>query len=295
MITVVRLFLIGWLLAFASAAMAAQKTAIFPFELIDDSQEGEANGVRADQTKRLQLITDELKKLVAENGRFEPVDLTPIMPQILEKQPLYKCNGCEDDLAKKVGATKALICTVQKVSNLILNINVYVRDVNAGKITREFSVDVRGNTDESWLRSVKYLAKNRLFGDQGQRNDRPTQPARRQRDRRSLDCAGRRESTRRRAADASHRILEIRFAVVAPGDNESRRPRQQGRAETRCFRGGEQSGRSHRSRLRRLRCHGIRLAMGDASAGARRNGTLLPVQFVAGRGHGAQRQSRASP
>ena len=106
MITVVRLFLIGWLLAFASAAMAAQKTAIFPFELIDDSQEGEANGVRADQTKRLQLITDELKKLVAENGRFEPVDLTPIMPQILEKQPLYKCNGCEDDLAKKVGATR---------------------------------------------------------------------------------------------------------------------------------------------------------------------------------------------
>lgn len=146
-------------------AVAGEKTAVFPFELIDDSQEGEVDGIRADQTARLRLITEELIRLTRADGRYEPVDLTPIMAEIKTKQPLYKCNGCEDELSKQVGATKALICTVQKVSNLILNINVYVRDVTAGRITREVSVDVRGNTDESWLRSVRYLAKNRLFDD----------------------------------------------------------------------------------------------------------------------------------
>lgn len=145
------------------ASAAGVKTAVFPFGLIDDSQEGEANGVREDQTKRLRLITSELDAMLARDGRYEPVDIEPIEDEISAKAPIYKCNGCEDELARKVGARLAMICTVQKVSNLILNINVYIRDVAAGRIVREYSVDVRGNTDETWSRSLRYLVKNRLF------------------------------------------------------------------------------------------------------------------------------------
>lgn len=151
------------LLAFSGPAFAGVKTAVFPFGLIDDSQEGEANGIREDQTKRLALITRELDQLLVKDGRYEPVDIKPIENEIKAKAPIYKCNGCEDALARQVGAKLALIGTVQKVSNLILNINLYVRDVGAGKIVREYSVDVRGNTDESWSRSLRYLVKNRLF------------------------------------------------------------------------------------------------------------------------------------
>lgn len=147
------------------ARAAGVPTAIFPFDLIDDSQEGEAFGVRADQTARLELVTGELNKLVAESGRYAPVDMGPIAADVAKAAPIYKCNGCEDALAKRVGARIALIGTVQKVSNLILNINLYVRDVEAGRITKEYSVDVRGNTNESWLRSLRYLVKNRLLAE----------------------------------------------------------------------------------------------------------------------------------
>lgn len=41
--------------------------------------------------------------------------------------------------------------TVQKVSNLILNINVYMGDVANDKMTFIKSVDVRGNTDDPGL------------------------------------------------------------------------------------------------------------------------------------------------
>ncbi len=145
------------------ASAAGVKTAVFPFGLIDTSQEGEANGVRADQTRRLGLITSELDAMLKKDGRYDPADLSPVEDQIEKVAPIYSCNGCEDALAKKVGAKLAIVGTVQKVSNLILNINLYIRDIEKQRIVREYSVDVRGNTDETWSRSLRYLVKNRLF------------------------------------------------------------------------------------------------------------------------------------
>jgi hypothetical protein len=51
---------------------------------------------------------------------------------------------------------------VQKVSNLILNMNIYVRDVADGRVLASMSADMRGNTDESWSRTVDWLVRNRL-------------------------------------------------------------------------------------------------------------------------------------
>jgi hypothetical protein len=42
------------------------------------------------------------------------------------------------------------ITGVQKVSNLILNVNIVVRDVEAGKVVLAKRVAMRDNTDESW-------------------------------------------------------------------------------------------------------------------------------------------------
>ena len=53
--------------------------------------------------------------------------------------------------------------TVQKVSNLILNINVYMEDVRAKKMVFVKSVDIRGNTDELWQRGLDYLLQHYLF------------------------------------------------------------------------------------------------------------------------------------
>lgn len=150
---------------FPGALSAAQTVAIFPFELIDDSQEGESNGPREDETKRIQSITGELRDLIAKEGRYAPVNLAPFAAEIADKAPLYKCNDCEIDLAKKAGAELAMIGTVQKVSNLILNLNVYIRDVATGERKKTMSVDIRGNTDETWSRSLRYLLKNQLFAE----------------------------------------------------------------------------------------------------------------------------------
>ena len=153
------------LLAVTSAHAETRKIAVFNFDLIDDSQEGEINGVRADETQRLVLISDELRRLLKEDGRYQAVDLTPIAADIEKAKPMYRCNGCEDALARKVGADYLMIGTVQKVSNLILNVNLYVRDVNQAKIIQGMSSDIRSNSDDSWLHGIRWVVKNQLFAD----------------------------------------------------------------------------------------------------------------------------------
>ena len=73
------------------------------------------------------------------------------------------CGGCELKYGKQLGADTVAWIVIQKVSDLILNINVYMADVGTGKLAFVHSVDIRGDTDESWTRGVTYLVKNYLL------------------------------------------------------------------------------------------------------------------------------------
>ena len=141
----------------------AARLAVFDFELIDTSLEGEMQGERADQQQRLAMISDRLRQMLAEKGGYEIADIAPVAGDIAKAGLLRGCNGCAADIARLLGAKLALTGTVQKVSNLILNINVYVWDTKSGKERFRTSVDIRGNTDESWSHGISYLVRNNLL------------------------------------------------------------------------------------------------------------------------------------
>jgi Protein of unknown function (DUF2380) len=52
---------------------------------------------------------------------------------------------------------------LRKVSNLILNMNVQVSDAKTGPVISVKSVDMRGNTDESWSRAIDWLIRYDLL------------------------------------------------------------------------------------------------------------------------------------
>jgi hypothetical protein len=136
--------------------------AVFDFDLIDTSQEGASGAMRDDEARRLALMGEALRRMLGERG-LAAVDLAPARARIDKARPVARCNGCDLDLARELGADLAVTGFVQKVSNLILNINVAIRDARTGAIVRAGSVDIRGNTDESWSRGISYLVRNRLF------------------------------------------------------------------------------------------------------------------------------------
>jgi uncharacterized protein DUF2380 len=151
-----------------SSASAAPQTsaprtiAVFDFELIDTSLEGSVNGPRADEQTRLADVGDRLRQRLAESGKFTLVDMAPVAAEA-HASNLQACGGCDTRLARKVSAELALTGTVQKVSNLILNMNIYVRDAGSGQVVAAASADMRGNTDESWSRAIDWLVRNRLL------------------------------------------------------------------------------------------------------------------------------------
>ena len=59
---------------------------------------------------------------------------------------------------------------MQKVSNLILNVNIEIREVATNRVALVKSVDMRGNNDESWIRAVRFLVRD--IDDRRQANPR---------------------------------------------------------------------------------------------------------------------------
>src|ERR1700730_15324776 len=152
-----------WALLFVSCGpTVAQSVAVFDFELIDTSLEGAIRGARLDEQERLARLSDQLRQLLRASGRISLVDITPIASEALASN-LQACGGCDIQLARRIGAELAITGTVQKVSNLILNINIYVRDASSGATIAAMSADMRGNTDESWSRTLDWLVRNRLL------------------------------------------------------------------------------------------------------------------------------------
>jgi len=146
----------------APARADPPKVAVFDFELIDTSAEGEVAGAKTGEQDRLMRAGQRLRRELAESGKFQVLDIAPVSAAARGSN-LQACGGCDVQLAQKLGADLAMTGVVQKVSALILNINIFVRDTRTGQLIASMGVDLRGNTDESWSRAMSYLLRNRLL------------------------------------------------------------------------------------------------------------------------------------
>lgn len=159
-------FAIVGLASLAGSAVAAPvKLAVFGFELIDSSLQGDIEGANEADQRRLSMIEEDLKRQLAASGRYIVIETGDADKATKAAGYLHGCNGCEARIARELGADQALIGWVQKVSNLILNLNVGIRDAENKQKIFAASVDIRGNTDESWRHGIRYLVKRRMFKD----------------------------------------------------------------------------------------------------------------------------------
>lgn len=139
---------------------APKIAAVMEFELIDDMRDYERPEVKAAQDLRIGLISDALRRELLQRGMYRLADnnaAAELISNLKARQELRDCNGCEIDIGRALGADVIIIGWVQKVSNLILNINIEVREVTSGRMLYVKSVDLRSNSDNSWLRGIRYM------------------------------------------------------------------------------------------------------------------------------------------
>jgi hypothetical protein len=140
------------------------KVAFFGLTFLDTSTEGDINGVREDETARLALLEESVRARFEEEG-FDLLDLGPVAEEMARTRSPADCNGCDLRMAERLGADYSLVGEVQKVSNLILSMNLALREVESGDLVRMLAVDIRGNTDDSWLRGGRYILNNHVFAE----------------------------------------------------------------------------------------------------------------------------------
>jgi hypothetical protein len=155
-------FAVLMLLVSTPARADTPKLAIFDFELLDTSLEGEMRGPQADERDRLMLISDQVRKKLTESGKFQLLDISPVKAAA-EGSNLQACGGCDVQYAQRIGADLVITGVMKKISTLILNLTIFVRDVHTGQLITAMNADFRGNTDESWTRATSYLVRNRLL------------------------------------------------------------------------------------------------------------------------------------
>jgi hypothetical protein len=161
----------------SSGANSAEPTLlVLEFEFIESMHDRRT--VAADQN-RLLLADEELRRQLESCLPLRIVDPAPAEAAIMlargRVQYLHQCNGCGEEIGRAANARYVLLPWVQKVSNLILNINAEIRDVETDTVAAIRSVDLRGNTDRGWLRATKALAIRlcELDGDRLSRSAHP--------------------------------------------------------------------------------------------------------------------------
>jgi hypothetical protein len=149
------------LLSTSSRAQAARSLAVLDFELVDEQNNP---ATQAAQRVRLRNATAQLQRELAERRLYRVLDPSPsqgLQAALRSQQEyLYRCDDCAEQVGKLLGADLVMATWVQKVSELILNLNVQILDVAAEKVVFTKSVDLRGNEDESWRRAVTYLVRD---------------------------------------------------------------------------------------------------------------------------------------
>jgi len=144
----------------AFAQDASQSIAMLDCTLIDDNAAYNDAEINRIQSERLTMVSGALRDDLRERALFRVADNAnagDLIASLQRTQDMNACNGCELRVAKQLDASRVGVCWVQKISNLILNMNLRVEDAGTGAPLFQRSVDIRGNTDLSWRRGAKAL------------------------------------------------------------------------------------------------------------------------------------------
>lgn len=151
------------LAAAGAEAPVPVKLAVFPFELEDFS--AAAGYIPPDEIDReqLRLSTEEARRLIAESGRYQLVDVGAASSEAAKAGKLRECNGCEAAIAAGLDADQSMVGIVTRVSRTEYAVTFRIRDARSGAVVDTEQTDLRMGANVAWSRGARWLIQNRLL------------------------------------------------------------------------------------------------------------------------------------
>lgn len=106
-----------------------------------------------------QVIRQQLKQQAV----FDVIDDKKSMALIQQqgqRQFLHRCNGCELDLGKQLGAKQIIVPWIFRMSILIQSLIIEIRDVETGRLILKAPYNFRGNTEKAWENTILYAIRD---------------------------------------------------------------------------------------------------------------------------------------
>ncbi|MCA6115927.1 DUF3280 domain-containing protein [Bradyrhizobium sp. WSM 1738] len=139
------------------------KLAVFPFELEDFS--AGAAYVPPDEIDReqLRLATEEARRLIAESGRYQLVDVSTVNDPTAKAGKLRDCEGCDARIAAGLGADQSMIGIVTRITRTEYAVTYRIRDARSGALIDVKQTDLRMGANVAWSRGARWLIERRLL------------------------------------------------------------------------------------------------------------------------------------
>ncbi|MCA0848735.1 DUF3280 domain-containing protein [Salipiger thiooxidans] len=153
------------ILALSGPATAGETVAFFGITFLDSSLQTAELGQDPAEIARIAMLEELVRTRFTAEG-YEFADLEPVATERDRIVNPAKCYGCDTRMATKLGADYSLVGEVQKVSNLIVTMNLQMRSAETGDMVKGRVVDIRSNTDESWRRGMTYILDNTFFKEE---------------------------------------------------------------------------------------------------------------------------------
>lgn len=154
----------GLLVTFeAGSATAPIKLALFDFELEDFSASASPADTTSADAAHLSNVTEMVRRLFAKSGRYRLIDIQSVEAPAVRTHTLRDCNGCDADIALKLGAEQSLVGVVSRISRTEYVVKFQVRDTRTGTVVAAADSGLRMGADYSWSRGATSLIKEQLL------------------------------------------------------------------------------------------------------------------------------------
>lgn len=153
----------------AGAASAPIPLAIFDFELEDFSPTEPSAGTPSADAQHLANVTEKVRQLFAQSQRYKLIDVGGVDAPAAKSHTLRDCDGCEANIALKLGAEQSLVGVVSRISRTEYVVKFHIRDARTGAIVANGDSGLRMGADYSWSRGAARLLKDQVLERPAQR------------------------------------------------------------------------------------------------------------------------------
>lgn len=146
-----------------AAAQDPVKLAVFEFEFEDMSAAASAGEVSASDRQYLAEVTNSVRDLFAQSGRYRLVDVDGADAAEVKAGTLRMCDGCDAAIAQQLGAEQSFVGVVKRITRTEYTVRYQLRDAGTRAVLSSADSGLRMGADYSWSRGAVRLIKDRLL------------------------------------------------------------------------------------------------------------------------------------